>query len=155
MPTSDELGKMEGSSDPNIGHPILRTLRISRSTLAHEDVRGTRLAHMIDAVHLTQQTDFAYDRKRLRESRLPDAILTVFIQFLYCKHLDLGAKDSTGSSSTTSVSAQFLDKFSLRGVQYSTATCRSRDSHLFFRSTQHEKPGQITHIFFPSHTHVN
>jgi hypothetical protein len=37
-----------------------------------EDVRGTRLAHMIDAVHLTQQTaEIAYDRNSLCESSLP------------------------------------------------------------------------------------
>ncbi|KAH8976742.1 hypothetical protein EDB92DRAFT_1823306 [Lactarius akahatsu] len=139
------------ADDSEVRSHVGDLLEAYKSTLS-EDVRGTRLAHLIDAVHLTQQTDFAYDRKRLRESRLPDAVLTVFIQFLYRKHPDLRAKDSTGSSSTTSVSAQFLDKFSLRGVQYSTATCWSRDSHLFFRSPQHEKSGQITHIFF--HTHV-
>ena len=139
------------ADDSEVQSHVGNLLEAYKSTLA-EDVHGTRLAHLIDAVHLTQQTDFAYDRKHLHESRLPDAVLTVFIQFLYRKHPDLRAKDSTGSSSTTSVSAQFLDKFSLRGVQYSTATCRSRDSHLFFRSPQHEKSGQITHIFF--HTHV-
>ena len=33
-----------------------------------EDVRGTRLAHMIDAVHLTQKTaDIAYDGNSLGE----------------------------------------------------------------------------------------
>ncbi|KAH9169714.1 hypothetical protein EDB89DRAFT_1908359 [Lactarius sanguifluus] len=119
------------ADDSEVHSHVGDLLEAYKSTLA-EDICGTRLAHLIDAVHLTQQTDFAYDRKRLRESRLPDAILTVFIQFLYRKHPDLRAKDSTGSSSTTSVSAQFLDKFSLRGVQYSMATCWSCDSHLFF-----------------------
>jgi len=119
-----------------------------------EDVRGTRLAHMIDTAHLAQRTlDFAYDRKRLHESSFPDAILAVFNQFLHRKHPALMEIDTESSpTADPSRNAQFLDKFSLRGVQYSTATCRSRDSHLFFRSPQHEKSGQITHIFF--HTHV-
>ena len=138
------------ADDSEVRSHVGDLLEAYKSTLA-EDVRGTRLAHLIDAVHLTQQTDFAYDRKRLRESRLPDAVLTVFIQFLYRKHPDLRAKDSTGSSSTTSVSAQFLDKFSLCGVQYSTATCRSRDSHLFFRSPSMKSPARSrTFSFIPT-----
>ena len=90
-----------------------------------EDVRGTRLAHMIDAVHLTQQTaDIAYDGNSLRESSLPDAILATFRQFLRCKHPGLRDEDTTENSSDIIVppKAKVLDKFSLRGVQYSTAS---------------------------------
>jgi hypothetical protein len=126
------------------------------NTIHAEDVRGTRLAHMIDAAHLAQQTpDFAYDGKRVRESGLPDAILAVFIQFLNCKHPGLKAVEATEgpSSAAASPKAKLLDKFSLRGVQYSTATCRTRDSHVFFRSPPMSTPqaGQITHIFLHSY----
>ena len=123
-----------------------------------EDVRGTRLAHMIDAVHLTQQAaDIVYDRNSLRESSLPGAILAAFKQFLRCKHPGLRDEETTENSSDIMVSpkAKVLDKFSLRGVQYSTASRRTRDSHVFFRSAKPEmgkappspQPGQITHIF--------
>jgi hypothetical protein len=125
-----------------------------------EDVCGTRLAHMIDAVHLTQQTaDVAYDENSLCESSLPDAILAVFRQFLHCKHPGLRDSSSTTAASPT---AKVLDKFSLRGVQYSTASRRAHDSHVVFRSSQPQpemskpppspEPGQITHIFL--HPHV-
>ena len=125
-----------------------------------EDVRGTRLAHMIDAVHLTQKTaDIAYDGNSLGESSLPDAILATFRQFLHCKHPGLREKDAAEGSSTSVASskAKVLDRFSLRGVQYSTASRRARDSHVFFQSPQplsemlkpppSPEPGQITHIF--------
>ncbi len=125
-----------------------------------EDVRGTRLAHMIDAVHLTQKTaDIAYDGNSLGESSLPDAILAMFRQFLHCKHPGLREKDAAEGSSTSVASskAKVLDRFSLRGVQYSTASRRARDSHVFFQSPQplsemskpppSPEPGQITHIF--------
>jgi hypothetical protein len=124
-----------------------------------EDVRGTRLAHMIDAVHLTQQTaDIAYDGNSLRESSLPNAILAVFRQFLHCKHPGIkGEVNAEGSSAyIASPKVKVLDRFSLRGVQYSTASRRARDSHVFFPSPQSQsetssppspEPGQITHIF--------
>ena len=131
-----------------------------------EDVRGTRLAHMIDTAHLAQRTlDFAYDRKRLRESSFPDAILAVFNQFLHRKHPALMEIDTESSpTADPSRNAQFLDKFSLRGVQYSTATCRARDSHVFFQSPEPDvemskllppQPGQVTHIFLHSHVPVS
>ena len=106
-----------------------------------EDVHGTRLAHMIDAVHLTQKTaDVAYDENSLRESSLPDAILAVFRQFLHGKHLGLKDTDtvegSSSSAAAASPMAKLLDKFSLRGVQYSTESRRARDSHVLFRSSQ-------------------
>jgi hypothetical protein len=130
-----------------------------------EDVRGTRLAHMIDAVHLKQQTaDIAYDRNTLRESSLPDPILAAFRQFLLCKHSGLKGEDTAENYSdiVASPKAMVLDKLSLRGVQYSTASRRVCDSHVFFRSSLPEmgkappanspQPGQITHMFL--HPHV-
>jgi hypothetical protein len=55
---------------------------IYKAVLA-EDVRGTRLAHMVDAVRLTEQEpDFAYDGTRLRESTLPDDMIAPFVHFL-------------------------------------------------------------------------
>ncbi len=140
------------------------------NTILAEDVRGTRLAHMIDAVHLTQQTpDFTYNRKSVHESSLPDAILAAFIQFLDFKHTELRTKNATEGPSNgfASTKTKFLtlNKFSLRGVQYSTATSRVHDSHVFFRSPlleiskppPHPDPtsGQITHIFLYSHVPVS
>jgi len=60
--------------------------------------------------------------------------------------------------------AKFLDKFSLRGVEYSTVRCRIRNSHVLFRhfepdtsrASNQPESGQITHIssipLFPHHT---
>jgi hypothetical protein len=141
------------SDDSEVRSHVSELVEVYESILA-EDVRGTRLAHMIDVVHPTQQTtDIAYDGKRLRESSLPDAILPVFAHFLSCKYQAFEPVDAT----EVSLKTQFLDKFSLQGVQYSTATCRARDSHIFFRPSQMSKlqacpePGQITHIFVHSH----
>jgi hypothetical protein len=114
-----------------------------------------RLAHMIDTVHLTQQTaDIAYNGNSLRESSLPNAILAVFRQFLHCKHPGLRGEDAAEGSSTSIASpkVKVLDRFSLRSVQYSTASRRACDSHVFFRSETSSpppspEPGQITHIF--------
>ena len=48
-----------------------------------KDVHRMCLAHMIDAVHLTQQTaDIAYDESSVHESSLPNDILAAFGQFL-------------------------------------------------------------------------
>ena len=132
-----------------------------------EDVRGTRLAHMIDAVHLTQQTaDIVYDESSVRESNLPHDILAAFGQFLRCKHPELKGTDTAEGSSTavTSPNAKVLDKFSLRSVQYSTASRRTRDSHISFRTPylqpemceppHSSRPGQIMHIFLHSHVPI-
>ena len=131
-----------------------------------EDVRGTRLAHMIDAVHFTQQTaDIVYDGNSLRESGLPDAILAVFRQFLHRKYPGLRDKGTAegSSASASSPKTKVLDKFSLHGVQYSTESRLKRDSHVFFRSPQSQEtstlppgpvPGQITHIFLDPHDHA-
>jgi len=120
-----------------------------------EDVRGTRLAHMVNAAHVTQpQSDLVYDGTRLRESSLPASALASFIQFLDCNY-----PVTAGSRDMISAEAKFLDSFSLRGVQYSTMSYRTRNSHILFRPFQpgsaskalgHSKPGQITHIFLHS-----
>lgn len=132
---------------------------VYRGILA-EDVRGTRLAHMIDSVHLTQQTaDVVYDGNSLHESRLPDDVLSAFRQFLHCKHPELRDNDTAEGSpvSAASPKAKVLDRLSLRGVQYSTASRRVRDSHVFFQSAHQSEmssspePGQITHIFLSPH----
>ena len=119
-----------------------------------EDVRGTRLAHMVDAVHLTEQEpDFTYDATRLRESNLPNDVLASFVHFL--KEVDQGAMGFTDdrSDGTTSPKVITMNKFSFRGVEYSTASCRTRNSHILFRSPGSANPldsGQITYIFFKS-----
>lgn len=130
-----------------------------------EDVRGTRLAHMVDAACVTQpQSDLVYDGTRLRELSLPDSVLASFVQFLGCKYQVTVGSSSLNSLAHTVISpeAKFLDSFSLRGVQYSTTSYRTRNSHILFRSFQsgdsgskskassHSKPGQITHIFLHS-----
>jgi hypothetical protein len=46
-----------------------------------------------------------------------------------------------------------MDKFSFRGVEYSTATSRTRNSHIVFQSpglAHPLNPGQIVYIFFKS-----
>ncbi|KAI9446720.1 hypothetical protein H4582DRAFT_2070041 [Lactarius indigo] len=129
-----------------------------------EDIHGTRLAHMIDMVHLTQQTpDFAYNRDSVHESSLPNSILAGFIQFLKFKHPGPRIVDTTEGSSSEFAPPKTkfltLNKVSLRGVQYSTTTSQAHDSHVFFRPPQLEmskpqpcpEPGQITHIFLHSH----
>ena len=125
-----------------------------------------RLAHMIDAVHLTQQSaDITYDGNIVRELSLPNDILAAFRQFLCCKHAELKGTDTAEGSSTAVASPdanlKILDKFSLRGVQYSTASRRARDSHVSFRTAHLQpemckplhssQPGQIMHIFLHSH----
>jgi hypothetical protein len=123
-----------------------------------QDVRGTRLAHMVDAVHFTgQEPNLVYDGTRLRESNLPDFVLAPFVRFLNYKQQ--ATVDSTGRDNPPGTAihpgAKFLDKFSLRGVQYSTGSCRTRNSHILFRNPQLDacngpsepQPGQITHIF--------
>lgn len=117
-----------------------------------EDSRGTRLAHMVDT---TQRLDFAFDETHLRESSLPDAEHILLSQFLNQKHRTTIYSIGCPPSRMVSPKAKFLDKFSLRGVQYSTASCRTRNSHVFFRPWQDSpessvRPGQITHIFLHS-----
>jgi hypothetical protein len=120
-----------------------------------EDVRGTRLAHMVDMAQLTQQPDFVFDETCLRDMSIPEAVLLPLAQFLNRKHTT--TIYSSGGSYGISVSpkAKFLDKFSLRGVQYSTESCRICNSHILFRSPRPDsteslakpEPGQIIYAF--------
>lgn len=127
-----------------------------------EDVRGTRLAHMVNAMHLTSQ-QLVYDRTCLHKSSLPDPVLESFIRFLKRKHLvtvDPTSLDSLRGA-VISREARFLDNFSFRGVQYSTLSHKTRNSHILFQPLQlghasdseapgRPEPGQITHIFLHS-----
>jgi hypothetical protein len=126
-----------------------------------EDVRGTRLAHMVDVVRLTQQEpNLVYDGTRLRKSNLPGSVLVPFIQFLKCKQQTTGDVTGLDGPPCTEIhpEARFLDKFSLRGVQYSTINHRTRNSHILFRHSQSDaskapsqpEPGQIMYIFLHS-----
>ena len=122
-----------------------------------EDVCGTRLAHMVNAAHLTSQ-QLVYDRTRLHKSSLPGLALETFIRLLEHKHqatVDPTSLDGLRDSGI-SWEARFLDSFSLRGVQYSTVSHRTRNSHILFHPLQLSdasaapnlpEPGQITHIF--------
>jgi hypothetical protein len=130
-----------------------------------EDVRGTRLAHMVGMNHVVQQgPNLVYDRRRLHKSSLPDSALSPFLQFL--KHKRQAAGGATGQDSspgtTTRPEVKLLDKFSLRGVQYSTEKSRMRNSHIIFRHHQSDGPrapgqaesGQIIHVFLHSTLHA-
>ena len=134
-----------------------------------EDVRGTRLAHMVDMDHVVRQgPNLVYDiRTRLHESSLPDSVSIPFIRFLKRKKQAAGdvSLDSppglgTLPGTATHPDVKFLDKFSLRGVQYSTAKYRTRNSHILFGHHQADapnvssqslpEPGQIIYIFLHS-----
>ena len=115
-----------------------------------EDVRGTRLAHMVDAAHVTQpQPDLVYDKTRLHTSRLSDSALAAFIRFLECMYDVTAGSSNLNNLAHTIISpeASFLDSFSLRGVQYSTKSYRRRNSHILFRSLQGKSMAPI-----PSHS---
>jgi hypothetical protein len=124
-----------------------------------EDVRGTRLAHMIDMGQLTQQP-FVFDETRLQDRILPDAILLPFSQFL---HQRLATSSDKSPSSSMLPWAKFLDKFSFRGVEYSTASSRTRNSRILFRtsklnsseSSTSPKTGQIIHAFLHSQINIH
>ena len=128
-----------------------------------EDVRGTRLAHMVDSVRLMEQgPNLVYDGTGLCEPCLPDSVSAPLIQFLKCKQR---AADATSLASTPGtemhLEAKILDKFSLRGIQYSTVKYRSRNSHVLFRRHQPDapeglgqpEPGQITCILHSGPPH--
>lgn len=128
-----------------------------------EDDRGTRLAHMIDVDKLGRQPDFIFDKTCLRDMSLPEAVLLPLSQFLDRKHAT--TIFSTSPALSVSPRAKFLDKFSFRGVQYSTASSRARNSHVLFRppkldssasdseSLASPEPGQIIHAFL--HSQIN
>jgi hypothetical protein len=125
-----------------------------------EDVRGTRLAHMVNVTQLTQQSDFAFDETCLRDTSLPDAVLLLLAQYLNRKHRSTIYSIDGSPGISVLPRAKLLDKFSLRGVEYSTASCRMRNSHVLFRppkldsseSLAHAEPGQITCVFLHSQT---
>ena len=125
-------------------------------TILAEDGRGTRLAHLVGATQLTHQLDIAFDGTRLRDSNLTDAMLVLLAQFLNRKHGTTIYHTNGSLGNILSPRAKILDKFSLRGVQYSTAGSRTRNSRVLFRLPQIDaseslarlEPGQITDIFF-------
>jgi hypothetical protein len=128
-----------------------------------EDVRGTRLAHMVDKSQLTQQPDFIFDETCLHDMRIPDAVLLPLAQFLNRKHSTTVYCSESSSSILVSPNAKFLDKFSFRGVQYSTSSCRIRNSRILFRppkldsgeSLVKPEPGQIIYAFLHYQTRVD
>ena len=61
--------------------------------ICSKDVCGTCLAHMVDAVHLTQQEPNAglvYDGMCWHESCLSDSIFALYVWFLKCHHQGFG-----------------------------------------------------------------
>jgi hypothetical protein len=123
-----------------------------------EDVCRMRLANMVDVVHLMQQeSNLVYDGTRLCESSLPDSVLIPFIRFLKRKQQATGGTTSLDSTLATAIhpEAKFLDKFSLRGVQYSTVKYRMHNSHIVFghyqldtsKAPSQPELGQIIYIF--------
>jgi hypothetical protein len=126
-----------------------------------EDVRGTRLAHMIDMSQLTQQPDLIFDEMGLRDMILPDDVLLPFLQFLHQKHATTIRSTDRSPGLSLLPRAKFLDKFSFRGVQYSTASSRTCNSHVLFRpprldsseSPTNPESGQIIHAFI--HSQIN
>ncbi len=127
-------------------------------TFLTEDVQGTRLAHMVGTMQLVQQPDIAFDETRLRDLNLTDAMLPLLAQFLNQKHRTTLQHISGSLGDVVSPRAKLLDKFSLRGVEYSTTGSRTRNSHVLFRLPQidaseplaYPEPGQITDIFLYS-----
>jgi hypothetical protein len=119
-----------------------------------EDVRGARLAHMVGAT----QEAAGYCICGLRDSNLTDAMLVLLAHFLNRKHRTTIPHTGGSLGDMLSPRAKILDKFSLRGVQYSTAGSRMRNSRVLFRLPQigaseslaHPEPGQITDIFLHS-----
>lgn len=122
-----------------------------------EDVRGTRLAHMIDMAQLTQQPDLIFDETRLRDMILPDSVQLPLLEF-HQRHATTICSTDRSPDLSASCMAKFLDKFSFRGVQYSTASSRTRNSHVLFRPPElvpsesaellaKPKAGQIIHAF--------
>jgi len=128
-----------------------------------EDVRGTRLAHMVDMAQLTQQPDFVFDRTSLQDMSIPEAVLHPLAHFLNRKHTTIVYSSNSSSGISVSPMAKFLQKFSFRGVEYSTASCRMRNSHILFRPPEMDSPeslakpeaGQITYAFLHHQIRVN
>jgi hypothetical protein len=126
-----------------------------------EDTHGTRLAHMIEKAQLTQQLDFIFEETCLHDMILPDAVLLPFLQFLHQKHASTTHSTDRFPGLSVLPRAKFLDKFSFRGVQYSTASSRTRNSRVLLRppkldsseSLANPEAGQIIHAFL--HSQIN
>jgi hypothetical protein len=127
-------------------------------TFLAEDVRGTCLAHMVGTTQLMQRPEIAFDETRLHDLNLADSTLLLLAQLLNQKHRTTLYHASGSLGNMFSPRAKLLDRFSLRGVQYSTARSRTCNSHVLFRlphidgseSLAHPQPGQITDIFLYS-----
>ena len=78
-----------------------------------EDVHGTHLAHMVNMASLTQQPDFIFDETCLLDMTLPDATLTLLVQFLNQKYRTTTYSTNSSTGILVSPRAKFLDKFSL------------------------------------------
>ena len=75
------------SDDSELHTHIGDLVRVYKNTHT-EDVCRTQLAHIVDAVRLTQQEpgpNLIYDRTSLHISSLPDSVLALFVWFLTCK----------------------------------------------------------------------
>ncbi|KAH9057788.1 hypothetical protein EDB87DRAFT_1564659, partial [Lactarius vividus] len=144
-------------------HEHVGELAKTYEAFLNEDSRGTRLAHMVDMAHLTQQPDFVFDEACLRDANLPDAILPLLVQFLNQRHRTTIYSTDGCHGISVLPRAKFLDKFSLRGVQYLTASHQTRNSRVFFRppkldpseSLAHPELGQIIHVFLHSQINIS
>ena len=113
---------------------------------------------MVGVTQLTKRLDIAFDETCLHDSNLTNATLVLLAHFLNRKYKMPIYHTSSSLGVILSPRAKLLDKFSLRGVQYSTAGSRMHNSHDFFRLPQigapeslaHPEPGQITNIFLYS-----
>lgn len=158
MRSSSREGKLRALlSDHSEVREYVSELAKTYEAFLAEDVRGTRLAHM---AQVTQEQDVAFDETRLRDSNLPHAILLLLVQFLNKKHRTTLYSSSSDDSTRRMLSPRVktLDKFSLRGVEYSTTGYRTRNSHVLFRAPMSNsseisgnlESGQITHAFLHS-----
>ena len=128
-----------------------------------EDVHGTCLAHMIDMSQLTQHPDLIFNEMCLRDTILPNAVILPFLWFLSQKHATTIHSTNKSPAFLILPRAKFLDKFSFRGVQYSTASSRTHNSHILFRpgrpdsseSLANPEPGQIIHTFLHTEVHTH
>ena len=63
-------------------HECVGELTKTYETFLAEDVRGTRLAHMVNTAQPTQRPEFTFDEACLCDAILPDAVLHPLVQFL-------------------------------------------------------------------------
>jgi hypothetical protein len=163
MRSSSREGKLRALlSDHSEVRESVSELANTYEAFLAEDVRGTRLAHMVEEAQVTQELDHhvTFDETSLHESSLPHAILLLLVQFLNQKHRTILYSSSSDDSTRRMLSprVRLLDKFSLRGVEYSTAGHRTRNSHVLFSAPMSNSSeisgnlgsGQITHVFIHS-----